>query len=66
MNRASDELALEAYRNSLISLGKLAELCGTDPAQALDLLRERGVTPLFGPGTAEEARQDATVADRVR
>ncbi len=66
MNMASDELALEAYRNGLISLGKLAELSGTGPAQALDLLRERGVTPLFGPETAEEARQDAAVADRAR
>ena len=61
-----DEPALAAYRNGLISLGKLAELSGTNPAEALDLLRERGISPLFGPETAEEARQDAAVADRAR
>ena len=61
-----DELALAAYRNGLISLGKLAELSGTSPAQAIDLLREKGVTPLLGPESPEEARQDATVAARAR
>ena len=61
-----DELALAAYRNGLIGLGKLAELSGSDPTRALDLLRERGITPLFGPETAAEARQDATVAARAR
>lgn len=30
-----DELALAAYRNGLISLGKLAEVSGTDPARAM-------------------------------
>jgi predicted HTH domain antitoxin len=57
-----DEVAMVAYRNGLISLGKLAELSGTNPAHALDLLREKGITPLFGPETAAEARQDAAVA----
>jgi predicted HTH domain antitoxin len=61
-----DALALAAYRNGLISLGKLAELSGTSPAQAIDLLREKGVTPLFGPESPEEARQDAAVAARAR
>ena len=61
-----DKLALAAYRNGLISLGKLAELSGSDPTRALDLLREKGITPLFGPETAAEARQDATVASRAR
>jgi predicted HTH domain antitoxin len=61
-----DELALVAYWNGLISLGKLAELSGTDPTRALDLIRERGITPLFGPETSAEARQDATVAARAR
>lgn len=61
-----DDLALVAYRNGLISLGRLAEISGTNPARALDLLREKGVTPLFGPETVEEARQDATVAGGAR
>ncbi len=61
-----DEAALIAYRNGLISLGKFAEVSGTDPVHALDLLRERGITPLFGPETAEEARQDADVAEHAR
>lgn len=55
-----DELAVAAYRNGLIGLGKLAELSGTDPTRALDLLREKGITPLFGPETPAEARQDAS------
>lgn len=61
-----DEVALTAYRNGLISLGKLAQLSGSDPARTLELLHERGITPLFGPETAEEARQDAAVAERAR
>ena len=61
-----DELALVAYRNGLISLGKLAELSGSDPARTLGLLREHGVTPLFGPETSAEARRDAAVAARAR
>ncbi len=61
-----DEMALVAYRNGLISLGKLAGFSGTDPARALDLLRERGLTPLFGPETKAEARRDAAVAARAR
>jgi predicted HTH domain antitoxin len=61
-----DDLALAAYRNGLISVGKLAEVSGTDPAGALELLRERGVRPLLGPETPEEARQDADVAGRPR
>ncbi len=61
-----DELALGVYRNGLISLGKLAELSGTDPAGALNLLRAKGITPLFGPETAAEARRDAAVAGRAR
>lgn len=61
-----DDLALVAYRNGLISLGKLAEISGTDPARALDLLREKGITPLFGPESMEEALQDVTVAARAR
>jgi predicted transcriptional regulator len=60
-----DDFALAAYRNGLISHGKLAEISGTDPARALDLLREKGITPLFGPDSVEEARQDATVAGRA-
>ena len=61
-----DELALAAYRNGVISLGKLAELSGTDLSRALDLLMEKGITPLFGPESTEEARRDATVATRAR
>ena len=61
-----DEAALAAYRNGLISLGKLAQVSGTNLAQALELLKERGITPLFGPESPEEARRDATVADRTR
>jgi len=61
-----DELSLLAYRNGLISLGKLAELSGTDPTRALDLLREKGISPLFGPESPAEARQDAGVAARSR
>jgi predicted HTH domain antitoxin len=61
-----DELALVAYRNGLISLGKLAELSGTHPTRALDLLREKGITPRFGPETRAEARHDAAVASRAR
>lgn len=61
-----DEPVLAAYRNGLISLGKLAELSGTDPARAVRLLRERGITPLLGPETAAEARRDAAVAANVR
>ena len=61
-----DDLALVAYRNGLISLGKLADLSGTNPTRALELLREKGITPLFGPETAAEARQDATIAARAR
>jgi predicted HTH domain antitoxin len=61
-----DDLALVAYRNGLISLGKLADLSGTNPTRALELLREKGINPLFGPETAAEARQDATIAARAR
>jgi len=61
-----DDLALAAYRNGVISLGKLAELSGADPTRTLELLREKGIKPLFGPESTEEARQDATVAARAR
>ena len=61
-----DELALAAYRNGLISIGKLAEISGTDPAGALLLLREKGVAPLLGPKSRKEARSDAEVAARSR
>ncbi len=61
-----EELALVAYRNGLISLGKLAEISGTNPARALELLREKGIAPLLGPESAEEARQDAAVTARAR
>lgn len=61
-----DEAALAAYRNGLISLGKLAELCGLAPSQALEMLRERGLKPLFAPESREEARKDAIVAARSR
>jgi predicted HTH domain antitoxin len=61
-----EDLALVAYRNGLISLGKLAEVSGTNPARALELLREKGIAPLFGPESADEARQDAAVAARAR
>lgn len=54
-----DEIALEAYRNGLISLGKLAELSGTNPIKTLELLRERGIKPLFGPESREGALKDA-------
>ncbi len=59
-----DEIALEAYRNGLISLGKLAELSGTNPIKALELLREQGIKPLFGPESREEALKDAETSDR--
>jgi predicted HTH domain antitoxin len=61
-----NDLALAAYRNGVISLGKLAELSGTDPSRALELLREKGIKPLFGPESTEEARQDAAVAEQAR
>jgi predicted HTH domain antitoxin len=61
-----DELALAAYRNGIISLGKLADMSGTNPAQALTLLRERGIVPLFGPESVEEVRRDAAIASRAR
>lgn len=40
---ARRETALNAYREGLISLGKLAEVLGLDPVSARFYLKERGV-----------------------
>jgi predicted HTH domain antitoxin len=37
------EVALSAYREGFISLGKLGEVLGLDPVSARDYLRERGI-----------------------
>jgi len=37
------EVALSAYREGFISLGKVAEVLGLDPVSARDYLRERGI-----------------------
>ena len=66
MLRPLDEAALAAYRNGLISLGKLAELSGLSASRTLEKLRARGIKPLFGPETREEARRDVAVAARSR
>lgn len=36
-------VALEAYKEGLLSLGRLAEVLGMDPVSTRDYLRERGV-----------------------
>ena len=51
------EIALNAYREGLISLGKLAEVIGLDPVSARLYLRERGI-PLRVQDI-EDIRRDA-------
>ena len=46
------EVALSAYREGFISLGKVAEVLGLDPVSARDYLRERGI-PVHAPDTGE-------------
>lgn len=41
------QVALNAYREGFISLGKLAEVLGVDPVSARIYLRELGI-PIFG------------------
>ena len=38
------EVALSAYREGFISLGKVAEVLGLDPVSARDYLRGRGIS----------------------
>ena len=53
-------VALAAYREGFISLGKLSESLGVDPVSAREYLRERGI-PLMTQG-AEEITADAANA----
>lgn len=54
------QVALAAYREGFISLGKLAESLGVDPLTARDYLRERGVQIMTQ--SAEEITADAANA----
>lgn len=51
------QVALSAYKEGFISLGKLAEVLGVDPVSARIYLRELGI-PLSGPDR-EEIAQDS-------
>ncbi|MCX6560712.1 MAG: UPF0175 family protein [Candidatus Aminicenantes bacterium] len=51
------EIALNAYREGLISLGKLAEVIGLDPVSARLYLRERGIPQRVQD--IEDIRRDA-------
>ena len=46
------EVALSAYGEGFISLGKVAEVLGLDPVSARDYLRERGI-PVRSPDIGE-------------
>ena len=51
------EVALSAYREGFISLGKLGEVLGLDPVSARDYLKERGI--LVGVQDSGELASDA-------
>jgi predicted HTH domain antitoxin len=53
-------VALAAYREGFISLGKLAESLGVDPLTTRDYLRERGIQIMTQ--SAEEITADAANA----
>lgn len=55
------QLAVHRYQTEVISLAKAASLAGGSWAQMKDILLERGIQPRLGPGTAEEAEQEAEV-----
>ena len=54
------QVALSAYREGFISLGKLAESLGVDPISARDYLREHGISIMTQ--NAEEITADAANA----
>ncbi|RIK25135.1 MAG: hypothetical protein DCC55_40830 [Chloroflexi bacterium] len=52
------QLAIHRYLNEDISLAKAASLAGVSWAQMKEILLERGIQPLLGPETVEEARAE--------
>ena len=51
------QVAIGAFQEGFISLGKLAEVLGLDPVSARDYLNEQGI-PILSPGR-DESRKDA-------
>ncbi len=49
------QVALSAYKEGFISLGKLAEVLGLDPVSARAYLKELGI-PILGPDRKEMAQ----------
>jgi predicted HTH domain antitoxin len=49
------QVALSAYREGFISLGKLSEVLGIDPISTRIYLKERGI-PVFAPDLKEIAQ----------
>jgi predicted HTH domain antitoxin len=53
-------LALELYRESRVSLGRAAELCGTPLAEFVDFAAKHGVPPLrYSHDDLEEERRSS-------
>jgi predicted HTH domain antitoxin len=52
------QIAVHRYVNEGISLAKAASLAGVSWAQMKDILVERGVQPLLGSETLEEAEAE--------
>ena len=56
-------LALEAFREGKITLGRAADLCGTPLAEFMDFAADRGVPPLSY--TTEDLEEDRQTSKRL-
>jgi predicted HTH domain antitoxin len=52
------QVAIDAYKEGFISLGKLAEVLGIDPVSARDYLKEHGI-PIRGQELKEISQDGA-------
>ncbi len=58
-------LAVELYKNSIITLGKFAELIGLPVHDAARVLESIGVKPELGAGTKKELDEEIQAAYQV-
>jgi len=56
-------IAIELYREGIVSLGKAAEIAGVSKIEMMDLLREKGIPLNYG---VEELKDDLEVIKGMR
>ena len=59
------ECAVHAYRTQDISLSKAAAFANVSFDRMKEILQRRGIQPRLGPETAEEARNELKVIERI-